>query len=151
MKFTAALVSATAASSFPSFDALHANCALSWNFAGTCDNAYNTLQNTLTNFKDPAGGNYAIVQKNSPSSIWVTRTTPVKKYVDDIEFTVGSNVSGSCTMSAKSRSQSLSYYDYSTNYCNMFNVIRTSGLKYTNLQASQCKFPADSPSVCDKY
>ena len=123
-------------SSFPSFSALHAHCAMQTTISSTCDDAYkalNTIVNTA-NF-DPAGGLYAVKQETSDQMIWVTRTTPTKHYVDDIEFLL-SGTGSTCTINAKSQSQSLSYYDYDTNYCNMYNVFKSSGVTFTPVTTS---------------
>jgi len=93
----------------------------------------------------------------------VTRTTPTKHYVDDIEFTLtpgksnsAYNVGGeTCTIMAKSRSESLSYLDYDTNYCNMWNVLRGSGLDFENFKTvGKCSgVPTDAErlATCNKY
>jgi hypothetical protein len=60
----------------------------------------------------------------------MTRTTPVKKYVDDIAFEF-SQTGADCLVKARSRSQTLSYYDYATNYCNMWNPLKYTG-EFTN-------------------
>ena len=74
-----------------------------------------------------AGGDYELWDATEEESIWATRTTPVKNYVDDVLFEFFGDPTDfrvpGCTVKAKSRSQSLSVYDYNTNYCNMWNVI----------------------------
>ena len=117
-------------SGFPAFDLAHANCAMSTSVPVSCQSAFAALHQTVTTFKDPANGLYAMVQEASDTSIWVTRTTPTKHYVDDIEFEFETSSTGTCNINAKSRSQSLSYYDFDTNYCNMYNVLRSSGLSF---------------------
>ena len=85
--------------------------------------------------------------------IWVTRTTPVHHYVDDIEFTF-TDQGTKCQIDAKSRSQTLSYYDYNTNYCNMYNVIRSQPIQYTKVTTTECKWsPLDSQvtATCTTY
>ena len=95
--------------------------------------------------------------------------TPVKHYVDDIHFTfkgeVKNETTGSfyCIVDGISKSQALSYYDYDTNYCNMFNLFRdgnTSNLNfYLAIDIQNCKFHPDIDNVdwrpsykqCDKY
>ena len=81
----------------------------------------------------------------------MTRTTPVKKYVDDIIFEFVATAANECVVKSRSKSQSLSYYDYSTNYCNMWNPLTYTDV-YTKLYVSHCKYPADKPEeVCMKY
>ena len=73
------------------------------------------------------GGQYAIWDVTEMQTMWLTRTTPVQKYVDDISFEFNGDPDNfqapGCTVNGKSRSQTLSYYDYNTNYCNMWNLI----------------------------
>ena len=153
MKFTAALIAAAAAapSDFPSFDSFHAHCGIATQISADCGTVYQTLSKELVNFQDPAHGLYQI-KEQSNGFVWVTRTTPTKHYVDDIEFTMaGANSNGGCSVTSKSRSQTLSYYDYNTNYCNMYNVLRKSGLSFTPLTTNECKWVPDDLSICDTY
>lgn len=73
--------------SFPGFSSLHAHCAMQTTIQMSCADAYAALDKTVKtpNF-DPANGIYAVKQEVQDQSIWVTRTTPVKHYVDDVEF-----------------------------------------------------------------
>ena len=107
-----------------------------------------------------ANGTYALWDVTEEESIWVTRTTPVKKYVDDIMFEYFGNPDDfqekGCTVKAKSRSQTLSYYDYDTNFCNMWNVMaQVEGADSESLKAlstSECKWvPEDPKTTCAKY
>jgi hypothetical protein len=151
----AALVAAVSAdiSSFPSFDALHANCAMKALYPGeACATTYANMRKVITSWKggDPGKGLYDIKEEKENTYIWVTRTTPVKRYVDDIAFEFSTTGSG-CQVSSRSRSQSLSYYDYSTNYCNMWNPIKYTG-SFQGLVVSDCKFPTDDPATtCNIY
>ena len=98
----------------------------------------------------PSGGLYAVHEEQLDSYIWSTRTTPVAKYVDDqiFEFTqVGAN----CSVQARSRSQTTSYYDYDTNYCNMWNVFNSLA-SFENLTTTKCKWvPTDPVTTCAIY
>lgn len=140
-------------SKFPTFDAFHANCAIEVTYPQQgCSTVYALMLNTLTNFQhgDAGKGVYAFVEQKSDTYFWMTRTTPVKKYVDDIAFEL-SQVGGDCVVKSRSKSQSLSYYDYSTNFCNMWNPLKTSG-SFTNMKVSQCPFPAADPATtCNIY
>ena len=151
MKFAAlALVAGVAADSFPSFDSLHAHCAMEVTFSDSVTNTHAKFTNLLKNFNDPSNGIYAI-HSDSGSMLWATRTTPVKHYVDDVEFTFTAD-GDKTKISAKSRSQSLSYYDYDTNYCNMYNVIRSAGGSFTTPTTTKCKWvPDDRDTICNKY
>ena len=61
---------------------------------------------------DPGKGIYKFVDTLENTYFWLTRTTPLKKYVDDIAFELFPTAFGDCTVKSRSRSQSLSYYDY---------------------------------------
>lgn len=139
---------------FPAFDGLHAHCALQTTVAATCADTYAALDKTVkTPSFDPAGGIYAVHQETAGSNIWVTRTTPTKHYVDDIEFSLAES-SGNCTISARSRSETMSYYDYETNYCNMYNVFKSSGIAFSEPTTSECAWIPKATAreaTCNKY
>ena len=104
-----------------------------------------------------AGGTYKIWDAVELEQMWVTRTTPTKKYVDDIKFEYFGNPKNfrekGCRVKGRSRSQSLSYYDYNTNYCNIWNVAQTlpEAVKAT-VTTSECKWvPKDPATICAKY
>lgn len=110
---------------FPSFDFAHAHCAMQVTYLGKdCKDMFVSLNNLLTEYQqgDPGKGIYAFHDIEINNYFWVTRTTPVRKYVDDIAFEFVDGCDG-CSIWARSRSQSLSYYDYSTNFCNMWNPL----------------------------
>ena len=111
------------AKNFPAFDDFHAHCELETTFNLYCPDVYVVMMVNFKDFKDPAHGTYKKVEEVG-DTFWYTRTTPVKHYVDDVEFVLSEVAYRTCKVTAKSRSQSLSYYDYSTNFCNMYNVIR---------------------------
>ena len=139
-------------SQFPGFDMFHADCAMDATYASSCATVYSSMQGLLkqTGGVDLGKGLYEIVETTENDYIWFHRTTPVKKYVDDIlfEFTAkGDN----CVVKSKSRSQTLSVYDYATNFCNMWNPLKHSS-EIVNLNVYHCKYPADKPEeVCAKY
>lgn len=151
----AALVAAVSAdiTDFPSFDALHANCAMKAVYPGeACATTFANMRAVVLGWKtgDPGKGLYDIKEEKENTYIWVTRTTPVRHYVDDIAFQFAQTSAG-CQVSSRSRSQSLSYYDYSTNYCNMWNPIKFTGA-FSGLSVSDCKFPAEDPTTtCNIY
>lgn len=138
---------------FPSFDFAHANCAITASYAGQqCSQVFSSMQSVLQSWVggDPGKGLYDIKEQKADTYFWATRTTPVHRYVDDIAFEFSESASG-CSVKARSRSQSLSYYDYSTNYCNMWNPIKFTGA-FTITSVSDCKFPAEDPSTtCNIY
>ena len=139
--------------SFPSFDWTHANCALAATYPGQqCSAVYQSMSKVITGYAqgDVGRGVYDFVEQSENQYIWATRTTPVAKYVDDVGFEF-TQVGNDCRVQGSSKSRTTSYYDYSTNYCNMYNPIKNTGV-YTSLTVSECKFPADEPDVvCNKY
>ena len=139
--------------SFPGFSSFHAHCELQTTFSTPCSNLNAVMTKELNNFSDPANGLYKKVQEKE-NYFWFTRTTPVKHYVDDISFVLQDGGNNTCSVTAKSQSQSLSYLDYGTNYCNMFNVMRTSGINFTAPHVSNCNsknVPSDVVATCNKY
>ena len=57
----------------------------------------------MRGFKDPAQGTYSLFDSGG-NRIWLQRETPTGKYFDDVEFTFVDGVSGTCDITAKSRS-----------------------------------------------
>jgi len=145
--------SALSADAFPAFDSFHANCAMQTTVSAKCSDVKAAFDKTVASPTwDPAGGLYAVKQQTA-NSLWVTRTTPTKHYVDDIEFLL-TDQGSVCNISAKSRSETMSYYDYDTNFCNMYNVFKSSGVAYTTPTTSECKWvptAADLEATCNKY
>jgi len=146
--------SALSADQFPGFSSLHAHCGMETTISASCADVYAALNKTVATASfDPAGGIYAVKQEVDGSNMWVTRTTPTKHYVDDIEFTL-TGTGATCNIAAKSQSQALSYYDYDTNYCNMYNVFKASGVTYTPVTTNNCKWvpeAKDLEATCNKY
>ena len=107
MKFAlSAFVATVAAESFPAFDSFHAHCGLNLDVQADCGTVYSTISSLFQNkFQDPAGGNYQLKSLAQNKSVWVTRETLNKKYVDDNLFQIsGSNSNGTCHVLTKSRS-----------------------------------------------
>ncbi len=74
---------------FPEFDSTHAHCAMEVMYSSqTCVAVYAKIYAAIASFtpEPKANGTYTIIEEESYSYIWTTRTTPVKKYVDDILF-----------------------------------------------------------------
>jgi|TARA_B110000285_G_C14853961_1_gene481290 hypothetical protein len=139
---------------FPAWSGLHAHCGMATTVSASCTDVYTAFNKTVnTAGFDPAGGIYAVHSEVTDSNMWVTRTTPTKHYVDDIEFTLTVN-GAMCDISSKSQSQSLSYYDYDTNYCNMYNVFKASGVTFTPVTTNNCAWipeAKDLEATCNKY
>ena len=140
-------------SDFPSFSSLHAHCELKASFAQSCADLYSSVEQAISSDADggPSKGLYAIKETGSNEYIWATRTTPVKHYQDNIVFQF-SGTGTACQIDARSQSESLSYYDYDTNYCNMWNIFNQANSTFTGLSDSHCNFPAKNPTTtCAKY
>ena len=143
---------------FPAFDMMHANCVLDADYKQDCTTLYGEYMDKIAEYENgcPSNGIYKFIDAKEDTYIWATRTTPVKKYVDDVAFEFSATATG-CHVHARSRSQTTSVYDYATNYCNMWNpmvhVTRDAGeAPFMNLQASKCKYQADpAEEVCLQY
>ena len=143
---------------FPKFDALHAHCGIQAVYeASSCLEVFNHMKDTMELWapEPKAKGSYKIWNATEEEYLWFTRTTPSAKFVDDIDFQFFGNPADfqakGCTVKARSRSQSLSYYDYDTNYCNMWNVFQNNKEQAT-YGASDCKWvPKDAATQCAKY
>ena len=149
MKFAALVGAALAAQSdFPNLDSLHANCVMTATFEASCADTYSALKSTVDTFvPGPSGGEYAWKEGADNQYLWVTRTTPVKHYVDDILMAVSGDGS-SCTVASKSRSETLSYYDYDTNFCNQWNVWNKTGVKFS-YKLDSCKWAPTAEELAD--
>ena len=51
-----------------------------------------------------------------------------------------------CTVAGHSRSQNLSYFDHSTNFCNVWNVFNQTWAPF-DLTTGKCSFPAADPQT----
>ena len=149
-----AAVAAASKSDFPHDDAFHADCHVSATFDGvSCDSLYALIDNevrTWTTETSPAQGSYALKEEANDDYIWSTRLTKNGKYTDDqlFEFTT---TNAGCTIAGHSRSQSMSYYDYSVNFCNLWNVYNGTGNAFT-YSVGKCGYPADDPkTTCATY
>lgn len=88
---------------------LHASCKLTWNFPGqNCTSVQNHL---VTSIKDMDNENCGSSQKclyklksSASGSVKATHTTPKKRYVDDLSFTLSAN-GDDCQVQAYSTSE----------------------------------------------
>lgn len=150
-----ALVAAVSASAadFPAFDSQHADCKMTVTYPGmTCDSLYVMMDYEIRSWSagGPSDGLYAMVEEQEPSYIWATRTTPVAKYVDDIIFEMSQD-GNTCVVAARSRSETLSMLDYSTNYCNMWNVLENLGGMTAPVLGECVQPPTDPEYTCAIY
>ena len=145
---------AAVSAGFPSFDSFHAHCALSTSVAMDCTTAQAAIDAVINGNEDRASpkGTYTMKQETAGQDSWATRKTANGKYTDDVYFGLAA-AGNSCTVNAKSRSQSLSYIDNNVNYCNMWNVFKVAFPEgFSTPSASQCKFPASAgQKECDRY
>ena len=153
MKF--AIISAIAAiaqsakTDFPKFDLTHAHCQMEATFETDCSTVYASLDKLVKSKFDPAQGEYNLVEDTDGDYVWATRTTPNKKYTDDVMVEVQSSSNGTCHLVGKSKSQALSVYDYEVNYCNVYNLYRSlkfsSPVSFSKPTTSQCNWiPIDN-------
>ena len=142
---------------FPLFDPLHSHCATETDFpAQACADVYLRFVNVINTFRpEPLSkGFYNMVESVENDYIWVTRTTPVARYIDDIIFIFYEKTVDNapyCEVSARSRSQSFSYFDYNTNYCNMWIVYNSVG-GFEVVDTSKCAWvPDNAKKICAIY
>ena len=142
-------------SDFPRDDAFHADCHVSAQFDGlSCENLWALIDAEIRRWDSdttsPSQGVYNIKEESLNDYVWSTRLTKNKAYTDDQLFQLTSNSSG-CAVDGHSRSQSVSYYDYSVNFCNLWNVYNGVGDAFT-YSVGKCGYPADDPATtCAKY
>lgn len=107
---------------------LHAGCKISILFRDNCDSVQNEIfKRVYFDWIDPHNNGSYTMLSQSPDKMSLQRLTGSSsktKYTDliDINF---SHVTGSvnrCAVHACSQSQSFSYLDFSTNYCNIHNL-----------------------------
>ena len=152
-----AAISMASKSGFPKDDAFHADCHVSAVFQASCDQVYKTMDANIRSYDSdttsPSQGVYTLKEESSNDYIWSTRLTKNKQYTDDQLFEMTQGDGDSCSVAGHSRSQSMSVYDYSVNFCNLWNIYNSLGIKYTySVPKRQCAYPADDPvSTCAVY
>ncbi|KAL7865537.1 hypothetical protein SRHO_G00107840 [Serrasalmus rhombeus] len=131
---------------------LHAQCSVMWSIHIPCFDASSLLVNQIkewtTESCPPKSQKclYSLVAVNG-DDIVATHTTPVMRFVDDITFNFSSSNADSCEI--KGHSISHSWYailDSGTNYLNMYNLMRGSGLS-----SSPTFIESTSDRVCTQY
>merc|ERR1712241_140202 len=89
-----------------------------------------SLEGTGENCKKcPCGQKCLYVHKQTSNNVVKgSHITPVIRYVDDISFTVLDSGESFCSLKGHSFSTGPAYYDFTTNYCNMRNLMVGAGL-----------------------
>ena len=110
---------------------LHAECKMKFEIPKTsCKDVKDEVERRIQEkdgWKDPKShpGKYSLVKKEDKATEGTRTTGDGTNYVDKFIFTYA-DVEGSekgCIVSACSQSQIMSVYDFSTNYCNMRNLL----------------------------
>ena len=134
---------------------LHASCHLTAHYSSTsCADVKAAGEKFIKDNVD-TGSEYKgtmAIKDEGDDWIWSTRLTYNKKYYDDQLFEFLGEGS-SCTVTARSRSQSISYLDNSVNFCNMWNLVSRAGADMT-YKVSDCKSHPDSgaeATQCARY
>ena len=140
---------------FPHDDAFHADCHVDTTFEGmTCDEVYTAMDKEIrswnTDTTSPSGGVYTLKEEGSDKYIWSTRLTKNKKYTDDQMFEFDEENTG-CQVKDHSRSKSMSVYDYSVNYCNLWNAYNGVSANPTVHVGDCASTPSDPVSTCATY
>ncbi|XP_052248233.1 uncharacterized protein LOC127856204 [Dreissena polymorpha] len=134
---------------------LHASCKLDWVIGKSCADAITALvtqANTwhdATNCPNGAGEKCLYtVTSQSNDTIKLTHETPVHHYIDDVVFTFAPGDStDSCKVHGSSRSETwYAVLDYSTNYCNMRNL-----LEGANLHTTTGFRETTNDNICTQY
>jgi hypothetical protein len=114
-----------------------ARCEMTVSFHQTCRQVQSEIRARLTSnnkkWIDPHNhGTYYSLEFSNSSRIEASHLTGNGLYTDKLalEFVVVDNSAGGCTLRACSTSQVTSIVDYSTNYCNLYNLYTGEGLKH---------------------
>jgi len=79
--------------------------------------------------------------------------TPVHHYVDDIEFWNFKQSGDDVVVDSGSKSEPNSFYDYDTNFCNIFNLFRNGNVSKLNydleIKYGNCDFHPDTSKSFD--
>jgi len=121
-------------------DLLHAECNVKWTLSESCATAQQKIINQMdlwdnedcgTKPGDTAPNGQKCLYHHTGTEGAVTtgtHTTPIHRYVDDLDFTFVEGGETNCLVDAHSKSETLSLLDYGTNYCNLYNLMDGSGL-----------------------
>eukprot|EP00064_Thunnus_orientalis_P014312 superscaffoldBa00002466_g14354 len=110
----------------------HAFCRTLWLFGLPCDDVGTKLVRQIRDFS-PLNGcekcHYILVSATN-TSIQAHHTSPDNLHIESIEFTLHTTIlTGSCRVAAQSASLAYtSLLDGGLNYCNLYDLLRASGL-----------------------
>eukprot|EP00040_Diaphanoeca_grandis_P003427 m.24896 g.24896 ORF g.24896 m.24896 type:complete len:178 (-) comp14791_c0_seq1:191-724(-) len=135
----------------------HASCQTTITFAYPCSEVFEEISAriTSTTWVDPHNKGTYKVDSEVGSSFSISRTTGGGgQYTDKILFESSASSTG-CTLTGCSESQVTSVVDYSTNYCNIRNLVCGSSMGCKSVQTDidgkidvgSCS--ADDDSKCD--
>ena len=141
----------------------HASCVIKWKIPLDCDTVKNKIVNQIKEWettecpgvseecpKLPCGQkclyNFTSYQEED-KIITATHETPKHRYIDDLTFKLSEVSSVKCDVKATSRSRTwYAVLDFSTNYCNLRNLIEGAGLSEMESFEEMTK-----DSVCTQY
>mmetsp|Transcript_25988 Transcript_25988/g.35881 ORF Transcript_25988/g.35881 Transcript_25988/m.35881 type:complete len:412 (+) Transcript_25988:145-1380(+) len=112
---------------------IHAKCSLSVVFQTSCDQVRTEMMGRMsshfTGWQDPHnGGQYSITSADSAFQvIQGEHITGNGRYTDKLKFKLEETKDGQCTLHGCSESQVFSVLDFSTNFCNLYNLYCNSG------------------------
>ena len=142
---------------FPTGNFGHANCNLVYKTAvgTTCAELEKQVQHNVDTFKpEPeAKGIYEAEQCHEGDKegdyVWANRLTGDRKYTDDVTINFYQEADY-CRVVGFSRSRVLSVYDYSTNYCNIRNLLFHTGVEFQGApEIVTCSYPpTDVAATC---
>ena len=131
----------------------HAGCHVDATFTADCATVYAAMSSIITSWNpEPleTPGYYSIKSQVENDCIWSTRLTYNKKYTDDQLF-LFSESNGTCTVTGRSRSESVSMLDNGVNYCNLWNVYQAVGGD-SIVNVSDCSVEPSNPvENCARY
>merc|ERR1711909_152821 len=134
---------------------LHASCKLDWVIGSSCADTKTALVTSANSMHDASGcpngaGEKCLYTVTGDTDVKITLTheTPVHHYTDDITFTLADgDTAGTCKVHGYSTSETwYAVLDYSTNYCNMRNL-----LEGANLHTTAGFTETTNNNICTQY
>ncbi|RUS71995.1 hypothetical protein EGW08_020243 [Elysia chlorotica] len=132
----------------------HASCNLDWNVGVDCKTAGQKIVDQMKKWNNTDCGTgekcrYALTSYDG-ATLKGKHTTPVKHYVDDLVMMFKAAGNG-CAIHGFSSSETwYAVLDYSTNYCNLHNIITGSGLDFKETTSDDICTQYSSAN-CEKY